>query len=108
VDPDKVQQGDSLLANTPSAKATVSLSYAANRLSASASVRAVKGYSWAAGVFIGYIEPNVSFHANAGYDINNNFKAFVNATNLFDNDKFEIYGGSVNGRRVLAGLTARF
>jgi outer membrane receptor protein involved in Fe transport len=108
VDLDRVQKGDSLLANTPSAKATVSLSYAANKLSASASMRAVKGYSWAAGVFVGYIEPNVTFNANAGYDINNNFRAFVNATNLFDNDKFEIFGGSVNGRRVLAGLTARF
>jgi len=108
VDADRLAQGDSLLANTPSAKATLSLSYAGSRLSASTSVRAVKGYSWAAGAFAGYIEPNVTFNANAGYDINNNFKAFVNATNLFDNDKFEIYGGSVNGRRVLAGLTARF
>jgi outer membrane receptor protein involved in Fe transport len=97
-----------LLANTPSAKATLSLSYAGGPFSASGSLRAVKGYSWAAGVFIGYIEPNVTFNANAGYDINNNFKLFVNATNLFDNDKFEIYGGSVNGRRVLGGLTARF
>ncbi|HEX7024595.1 MAG TPA: TonB-dependent receptor, partial [Gemmatimonadales bacterium] len=108
VDQDRVAKGDSLLANTPSAKATVSLSYAGGPLSASASLRAVKGYSWAAGVFAGYIEPNVTFNANAGYDINNNFKLFVNATNLFDNKRFEIYGGSVNGRRVLGGLTARF
>jgi outer membrane receptor protein involved in Fe transport len=108
VDKNKVAQGDSLLANTPSAKTTVSLSFADRKFSAAGSLRAVKGYSWAAGVFAGYIEPNVTFDANAAYDLNNNFKVFISGTNVFDNQKFTIYGGSVNGRRVLAGVTARF
>ena len=108
VDQATVARGDSLLANTPSAKATASLSFADKKLSASANVRAVKGYSWAAGVFTGFIEPNVSFGANAAYDVNNNFKVFVTGTNIFDSNKFEIYGGSVNGRRILGGITARF
>ncbi|HEU5219700.1 MAG TPA: TonB-dependent receptor [Gemmatimonadales bacterium] len=108
VDQSTVARGDSLLANTPSAKATVSLSYAERRLSASANMRAVRGYAWAAGVFTGFIEPNVSFGADLGYDVNNNFKVFVTGTNVFDSKKFEIYGGSVNGRRILGGVTARF
>jgi outer membrane receptor protein involved in Fe transport len=108
VDEDLVARGDSLLANTPSAKATVGLSFADGRFTAGASLRAVKGYAWAAGVFTGFIEPNVTFNANGAYDINNNFKVFLTGTNLFDNEKFEIYGGSVNGRRVLAGVTTRF
>ena len=108
VDPDRTARGDSLLANTPGAKATISLSYAGPRLSASSSLRAVKGYSWAAGVYAGYIEPNVTVNADAAYDVNNNFKLFLNAQNVFNNRKFEIYGGSVNGRRILGGLTTRF
>ncbi len=108
VDQSTVARGDSLLANTPSAKATVSLSYADRRFTASTNMREVRGYSWAAGVFAGFIEPNVSFGADAAYDINNNFKVFVTGTNIFDSKKFEIYGGSVNGRRILGGLTARF
>jgi outer membrane receptor for ferrienterochelin and colicins len=108
VDQTTVARGDSLLANTPGAKATASLSFADKKLSASANVRAVKGYSWAAGVFNGFIEPNVSFGASAAYDVNNNFKVFVTGHNIFDNKKFEIYGGSVNGRRILGGITARF
>ena len=103
-----VASGDSLLANTPSAKATVGLSFADGRFTAGTSLRAVKGYAWAAGVFTGFIEPNVTVNANTAYDINNNFKVFLTGTNLFDNEKFEIYGGSVNGRRVLAGVTTRF
>jgi outer membrane receptor protein involved in Fe transport len=108
VDQDLVARGDSLLANTPSAKATVGLSFADGGLTLGTSLRAVKGYAWAAGVFTGFIEPNVTVNANAAYDINNNFKVFLTGTNVFDNEKFEIYGGSVNGRRVLAGVTTRF
>ena len=108
VDPDRTARGDSLLANTPSAKATISLSYAGRRFNASSSLRAVKGYSWAAGVYAGYIEPNVTVNADAGYDLNNNFKVFLNGQNILDNRKFEIYGGSVTGRRLLGGVTTRF
>ena len=108
VDQDFTARGDSLLANTPGVKGTLSLTYAGPRFSASSSLRAVKGYSWAAGVFAGYIEPNVTVNADAGYDLNNNFKVFLNAQNVFDNRKFEIYGGSVIGRRILGGLTTRF
>ena len=50
----------------------------------------------------------MTLNADVGYDLNNNFKVFLNATNLFDNRKFEIYGGSVNGRRILGGITTRF
>ena len=108
VDQSTVQAGDSLLANTPSGKATVSLSYSDRRFTASTNMRAVRGYSWAAGAFNGFIEPNVSFGADVAYDVNNNFKLFVTGTNVFDSKKFEIYGGSVNGRRILGGVTARF
>jgi outer membrane receptor protein involved in Fe transport len=103
-----VQQGDSLLANTPSAKTTVSLSFADRKISAGTSLRAVKGYDWAAGAFTGFIEPSVTIDANVAYDLNNNFKLFATANNLTDSKKFAIYGGSVNGRRVLAGFTTRF
>lgn len=108
VDQNTVAQGDSLLANTPSAKFTLGLAFADRKLTAGTSIRAVKGYPWAAGVYAGYIEPSVTLNADVGYDISNSFKVFLNATNVLDNRKFEVYGGSVNGRRILGGLTTRF
>ena len=108
VDKEEAQAGDSLLANTPSAKGTLSLSYAERRLSAATSLRVVKGFSWAAGVFAGYIEPSVTLDANVGYDINNNFKVFLNGNNVLNNRRFSVYGGSVNGRRIMGGVTTRF
>ncbi|HET9276342.1 MAG TPA: TonB-dependent receptor [Gemmatimonadales bacterium] len=108
VDEDQVQLGDSLLANTPKWKGTLSASYAERRFQGGASMRTSGGYSWAAGVFAGYVEPVTTFDLNASYDINNNFRLFATGTNVFDNRHFAIYGGSVIGRRILGGVTARF
>lgn len=101
--------GDQLLPNTPSTKGHVSLSYTGRSgFDAGVTFRAVKGYDWAAGVFAGYIEPQTTLDANAAYAVNNNLRVFVTGTNVFDQRRFSIYGGSVNGRRILGGITTRF
>ncbi|MEO8453164.1 MAG: TonB-dependent receptor [Gemmatimonadota bacterium] len=103
------QEGDKLLANTPSAKGHVALSYSGRTgLDLGISLRAVKGFDWAAGVFAGYIEPQETIDVNGAYDINNSFKMFATAVNILDQQRYTIFGGSVNGRRILAGVTTRF
>jgi iron complex outermembrane receptor protein len=101
--------GDQLLPNTPRAKGNVSLSYSGRKgIDAGVTFRSAKGFDWAAGVFAGYIEPQTTVDANVGYAVNNNLRFYLTANNLFNQERFSIYGGSVNGRRVLAGLTTRF
>jgi outer membrane receptor protein involved in Fe transport len=101
--------GDQLLPNTPRAKGTVSLGYAGRSgFDAGLTLRATKGYDWAAGVFAGYIEPQTAIDANAGYRVNNRLRVYLTGHNVFDQRRFSIFGGSVNGRRILAGLTTRF
>ena len=103
------RQGDQLLPNTPSKKATVALSYAADEgFDANVSLRLVDGYQWAAGVFQGYVPSSEFLNLSAGYRINNNLRIHGTATNLLDQKRFQLYGGSVIGRRVLGGLTANF
>ncbi|MFN0177647.1 MAG: TonB-dependent receptor domain-containing protein [Gemmatimonadales bacterium] len=103
------QQGDQLLPNTPSAKGNVSLTYAGRSgIDAGLTFRTVKGYDWAAGVFAGYIEPLTTIDGSVGYSVSNSLKVFLTGHNLLDSERFSIYGGSVNGRRVLMGLTTRF
>ena len=80
----------------------------ARGVDASVDFRATSGYNWAAGVFAGRIRRAQTVNAALGWDINNNFRVFGNAVNLLDQRRFSIYGGSVNGRRVLGGLTTRF
>jgi outer membrane receptor for ferrienterochelin and colicins len=101
--------GDQLVPNTPSKKASVSLSYAGQQgLDANVTVRLVDGYQWAAGVFQGYVPSNEFVNVSAGYRVNNYFRVHATATNLFDQQRFQLYGGSVIGRRVLGGITATF
>jgi outer membrane receptor for ferrienterochelin and colicins len=103
------QAGDPLLPNTPSKKATFELSYLGNQgLDANVSLRLVDGFQWAAGVFQGYVPASEFLNLGAGYRVNNNLRIHATATNLLDEKRFQMYGGSVIGRRVLGGITANF
>jgi outer membrane receptor protein involved in Fe transport len=101
--------GDQLVPNTPSKKASVALSYTGQQgIDANVTVRVVDGYQWSAGVFQGYVPSNEFVNVSAGYRVNNYFRVHATATNLFDQKRFQLYGGSVIGRRVLGGITASF
>ncbi len=101
--------GDQLVPNTPSKKATLQVSYAGQQgIDANVLVRLVDGYEWAAGLFQGYVPASEFVNLSAGYRINNFVRLHATATNLFDQERFQLYGGSVIGRRILGGVTATF
>ncbi|MEO8090684.1 MAG: TonB-dependent receptor [Gemmatimonadales bacterium] len=103
------QAGDQLQPNTPSKKANFSVSYAGEKgLDANVSLRLVDGYQWAAGIFNGYVPASEFVNLSAGFRFNNNLRIHGTATNLLDQKRFQLYGGSVIGRRVLGGITANF
>lgn len=101
--------GDQLVANTPGKKGTISASYISTfGLDASAQLRLIDGFQWAAGVFVGYVPAQELLNASVGYRINNYLRLSATATNLFDQQRFSLYGGAVVGRRVLAQVEANF
>jgi outer membrane receptor protein involved in Fe transport len=100
------QAGDQLLPNTPSKKATFGLTYTGSRFDANASIRLVDGYQWSAGVFQGYVPAAELLNLGAGFQVTNSLRLQGTATNLLDQEHFQLYGGSVLRRRVLLGLTA--
>jgi outer membrane receptor protein involved in Fe transport len=101
--------GDQLLANTPKWRANLATTYGGRGgLDLGLNYRYSSGFDWAAGVFVGQIEPGHTIDANAGYRINPNFRVFLTGTNLINRQWYSIYGGSVNGRRVMGGVTANF
>lgn len=104
-----VSAGDQLVPNTPSKKGTFSLTYAGQQgVDANVTVRLVEGYPWAAGVFQGYVPSSELVNLSAGYRVNNYLRVHLTATNVFDEQRFQLYGGSVIGRRALGGITATF
>jgi outer membrane receptor protein involved in Fe transport len=68
----------------------------------------VAEYDWAAGVFVGTVPASNTINASAGYRITPNFRVFAVGTNLLDEQRYQLFGGSVIGRRVLGGITATF
>ena len=109
VDEEEQAAGDQLVPNTPSKKATFSMSYAGQQgFDGNVTLRLVDGHLWAAGIFQGYVPSSELLNVSAGYRINNYVRIHATATNLLDQQRFQLYGGSVIGRRVLGGVTANF
>jgi outer membrane receptor protein involved in Fe transport len=109
VDEDETAAGDKLLANTPEWRANIAATYnSRGGLDLGLNYRYSSGFPWAAGVFAGYIESGSTFDANAGYRISPSFRLFLAGTNVLNREWFSVYGGSVNGRRVMGGVTATF
>ncbi len=109
VDKDLVAVGDQLLSNTPEWRSRMAVSYNSPQgFDARVGVRTSSGFPWAAGVFMGWVEPVALFDADAGYRLNNHFRIFASGTNLFDTPWYSLVGGSVNGARVLGGVSATF
>ena len=101
--------GNVLSPNTPHNKGAISLAYAGRQgIDVGVDARIVSGYHWTTGLWDGDIPASQMVNLSAGYRINPHLRVFANATNLFDQQHFEVYGGSVIGRRVLAALTSTF
>ena len=101
--------GNVLSPNTPRNKGVISLTYAGRQgIDVGVDARIVSGYHWTMGLWDGDIPASQMVNLSAGYRINPHLRVFANATNLFDQQHFEVYGGSVIGRRVLAALTSTF
>ncbi|HJS44490.1 MAG TPA: TonB-dependent receptor [Gemmatimonadales bacterium] len=101
--------GDKLLPNTPKHKGTLSVQYAgAQGLDLGVTLRRQTAFDWATGVFNGFVDWSQTVNMNAGYQVNNNLRVHAIATNVLDQKRFHLYGGSVIGRRVIGGVTATF
>ena len=109
VDSGSVVPGDQVLANTPRHKANVSVSYQGYQgLDVGVSARIQEEFDWAAGIFFGPIPSSQTVDVTASYQINPRFRIHGVATNLFDQRRYQIYGGSLIGRRALGGISVTF
>ena len=100
---------EQLLPNTPKHKASVAFDYVGRwGLDANITARFVDSYEWSAGVFAGTIPASQLVNLALGYQLNPTIRLTAAATNVLDQRRFQVYGGSVIGRRLLAGATATF
>lgn len=100
------QEGDKLLPNNPKNKFGYSIRYTnSSGFSAEFSGRSVQSFDWAAGVFAGRIPEYHLFNLSAGYQITQRYRAGLTVTNLFDRQSYQIFGGSIVGRQLIASIS---
>ncbi len=98
-----------LAPNTPSNKGTVAVDYVGRQgVDLGVDARLVGGYRWSTGMWVGDVPPRQIVNLNGGYRISPHLRVLASGTNLFNQQRFEVYGGAVIGRRVLAGVTSTF
>jgi len=109
VDTTQTAAGDQVVPNTPKHKGGAQLSYhGATGLDVSLSGRFVDSYPWYTGVFNGYVPAIQTVDASVGYRLNNYVRLNLLGTNILDQQRYQLYGGSIIGRRILGGVTATF
>ena len=94
-----------ILPNTPRHQASAGFSYVVPRFDVAVRYRWTDDFEWLSGVFSGRVPAYSLVDVQAGYLFTKRLRAGVDASNLFDNDHYEMFGGDLLGRRVLAHVT---
>jgi outer membrane receptor for ferrienterochelin and colicins len=97
--------GDVLLPNAPSGKWNAGLTYNGDRFSGSFKYRAVEGFRWAAGVFVGNVPAYNVVDIGTSWKLTDRLALGVDVSNIFDNKQFQTFGGDILSRRALAHVT---
>ncbi len=63
-------------------------------------------FEWAAGIFRGDILAYTLVNLEATYRINSLIELGLNVTNLLNREHYQIFGGSLIGRRAIFSMTA--
>lgn len=99
--------GQVLEPNTPAHRINLSASYSTSTVDVRGSLSWVAGYDWASGIYQGRVPASATVNLSGGYRITPHLNAQGVVTNLFNQQRYHIFGGSVIGRRALIGMTLR-
>ncbi len=103
-----VQQNinDALLPNAPKHKANAGINYRQDKYEIGMTVKYVPRFDWAAGIYKGPILTYTLVNLSGSYQFTPQLALTVNVTNLLDRQHYQIFGGSLIGRRAIVGMTA--
>jgi outer membrane receptor protein involved in Fe transport len=101
-------ENDVLLPNAPRYKLNGGVTVTRDGFTGGVSVKYVPGFDWAAGIFKGPVPAYTLLNLDASYRLTSQVELGVNVTNLLDRGHYQLFGGSLLQRRLVAGLTVRF
>jgi len=105
VDAASLASGQVLKPNTSPNAFNVGLAYTTPRLDARAMLHVVEGFDWASGVYVGRIPSRAPIDVSVGWQAQSWLNVHAAATNLLNQRRYQVFGGSVIGRRALLGVT---
>lgn len=95
--------------NSPKWKTNAGITYLSkDNYDISMKVKYVPSYYWSAGVYSGQILAYTIVSLSAGYVMNDNVSMNFNVANILDRQHYEIFGGSILGRRSTLSVTYSF
>ncbi|MBI2430245.1 MAG: TonB-dependent receptor [Ignavibacteriales bacterium] len=94
--------------NSPRWKTNVGVTYQSKNYDIALKVKYVPPYFWSAGVFAGQIKAYALVTLSGGYQVNESLSMNLNISNLLDREHYEIFGGSLLGRRSVLTATYSF
>ena len=95
---DEIVEGD-LVPNASENKFNLGISYSKDKISAGLKFHSVEGFPYAAGVFVGDIPSYSTVNLTFNYTLNESWKFSVAGNNIFDDEHYELFGGSLIGDR---------
>lgn len=102
-------RNDILLPNAPKHKVNGGVTFTSRHgFEIGMKVKYVPTFTWAAGIFNGPILAYTVVDLSGRYHLTENFDLAVSVANLLDRKHYQIFGGSLLGRRAIASLTATF
>nr|WP_243436025.1 TonB-dependent receptor [Acanthopleuribacter pedis] len=97
-----------LVPNAPETKYNLGVSYKDARWNGSLNYRWVDDFFWSAGVFEGEVPSYDIIDLILSYNVLESLRFELNASNVTDEEHFEIFGGSLIGRRIHFTANYRF
>lgn len=98
----------SLVPNASDSKLGIGVTYTRGPFSGSVKYRRVKGFDWSAGVYQGFVPTYDLINLAGVYRFSERFSVNINITNAADEEHYQLFGGSVLGRRAVAAFQAKF
>ena len=100
---------DVLLPNAPRYKVNGGISYTSpDGYDFGVKIKHIPGFPWAAGIYRGDILAYTIVSISAAYEVSQNLMLSMNMSNALDNRHYEIFGGSILGRRGIVTASYTF
>jgi iron complex outermembrane receptor protein len=92
--------------NSPRWKSNAGITYQSkDKYDVALKIKYIPAYFWSAGVYAGPIPAYALVNLSGGYTVNDNLNLNLNISNILDRKHYQIFGGSILGRRSTLSAT---